>query len=177
MTQTRPASDRTPWLAAAVLGLIAVVLAVVLLVVIRPDRNRHASGKQDLGLSSSEQQAVDAGAKQIVNILSYSRKTFDADYARTLAGTTGALRADLAKQKATLKSQMVKGKFDLQGTVTSSAFEQVSDNTSLVLVSAQGYKLPTGGQRTLASTARFEVTMKSVGGKWLASDLTSVGLI
>ena len=47
----------------------------------------------------------------------------------------------------------------------------------LILVSADGYKLPDGGQRTLTSTARFELTMTKVKGKWLASDLQSVGLI
>ncbi len=177
MTGTRPSSGREPWLVAAVLAAVAVVLAAVLLFVIRPAHDRQIGQKPKLGLTSSEQRAVDAAAKQVVNILSYSRKSFDADYARTLAGATGALRADLAKQKATLKSQMTKGKYDLQGAVTGSAFEQVSDKTSLVLVSAQGYKLPSGKQRTLASTARFEITMKSVKGKWLASDLSSVGLI
>jgi Mce-associated membrane protein len=177
MTGIRPTSGREPWLVAAVLGAIAVVLAAVLLFVIRPAHNRHAADKPELGLTSSEQQAVDAAAKQVVNILTYSRKSFDADYARTLSGATGALRSDLAKQRATLKSQMIKGKYDLQGAVTSSAFEQINDKTSLVLVSAQGYKLPSGKPRTLASTARFEITMKSVNGKWLASDLSSVGLI
>jgi Mce-associated membrane protein len=176
MTGTRRPGARTPWLVAAVLAAIAVVLAVVLLVVIRPDR-RDQSGGGNVGLTRSEQQALDAGAKQVVNILTYSRRTFDADYARTLAGTTGGLRTDLAKQKAALESQLTKGKFDLQGTVTSSAFEEVSGKNTLILISAQGYKLPAGGQRTLASTARFEVTMTSVDGKWLASDLSSVGLI
>lgn len=177
MTRTRRPSGRAPWITAAALGGIAIALAAVLLFVLRPDHNRQASAADSVGLTASEQQAMDAGAKQVVNILTYARTTYDADYARTLAGATGALHSDLEKQKATLLSQMTKGKFDLQGTVTSTAFEQVSDNSTLVLVSAQGYKLPAGGQRTLASTARFEVTMTRVGGRWLASDLQSVGLI
>jgi hypothetical protein len=177
MTETRRPGDPTPWITAVALGALAIVLALVLLLVIRPDHNRRGSGTQYVGLTAAEQRAMDAGGKQVVNILSYARRSFDADYARTLAGATGALRADLAKQKTTLKSQMTKGKFDLQGTVTSSAFEEVSGKDALILISAQGYKLPAGGQRTLTSTARFEVTMTSVGGKWLASDLRSVGLI
>jgi hypothetical protein len=176
MTGTRRPGVRTPGLVAAGLAAIAVVLAVVLFVVIRPDRRDESRGAK-VGLTRSEQQALDAGAKQVVNILTYSRKTFDADYARTLAGTTGGLRTDLGKQRAALKTQLTKGKFDLQGTVTSSAFEEANGKNSLILVSAQGYKLPAGGQRTLASTARFEVTMVSVDGKWLASNLSSVGLI
>jgi Mce-associated membrane protein len=177
MTETPRTGARAPWITAAALGGVAVVLAAVLLFVIHPQRDDNGSSAKDVGLSASEQQAMDAASKQVLNILTYSRKTFDSDYARTLAGATGALRADLAKQKASLSAQMTKGKFDLQGAVTSSAFEEVSDKSSLILISAQGYKVPVGGQRTLASTARFQVTMTSVGGKWLASDLQSVGLI
>ncbi|MDQ2748397.1 MAG: hypothetical protein ABI775_00835 [Pseudonocardiales bacterium] len=176
MSETR-LSGRAPWVAAAVLGVLAIALAAVLVFVIRPAHHRHASARQAVGLSASEQRILDASAKQVVNTLTYSRKTFDADYARTLAGSTGALRADLAKQESTLKEQMTKGKFDLQGTVTASAFEQVSDKNFLVLVSAEGYKVAASGQRTLASTARFEITMTLVGKKYLASNLSSVGLI
>lgn len=177
MTQTRRSSDRAPWLTAVVLGVIAVALAAVLLFVIGPDRDHHDSATTGVGLTTSEQRALDAAAQQVVNILTYTRKTFDADYTRTLAGATGALLTDLKKEKSALSDQMSKGKFDLQGTVTNSAFEEVSGKDSLILVSAQGYKLPDGGQRTLASTARFQVTMTSVDGKWLATDLQSVGLI
>ncbi len=166
-----------PWITAAILGGVALVLAGLFVLVIRPAHHRHASVPKAAGLTASEQQAVDAGAKQIVNILTFARTSFEADYARTLAGATGALRADLEKQKPTLLAQMSKGKFDLQGTVSNSAFEEINGDNSLVLVTAQGYKLPAGGQRTLASTARFEVTMAKVGGKWLASNLQSVGLI
>jgi Mce-associated membrane protein len=162
---------------AAALGLVAIALAAVVAFVVHPERNRLQAEARAVGLSPTAQQAVDAGTQEVVNLLTYSRKTFDADYARTLAGTSGALNADLTKQKATLLQQMTQGKFDLQGSVTSSAFEQTSGSNTLILVSAEGYKLPDGGQRTLASTARFEITMTRVGGKWLATNLQSVGLI
>jgi hypothetical protein len=177
MTDTRPPGDRTPWITAGVLGVIAVVLAVLLLAVIRPDRHRHESAAKKLGLTSAEQQAVDAGAQQVLNLLTYSRKTFDADFARTLAGSTGGLRSDLDKQKPTLLSEITKNKFDLEGTVKNSAFEERDGANYLVLVSADGYVLPDGGTKTLKSTARFELTMAKVSGKWLASNLRSVGLV
>ncbi|MFN2519110.1 MAG: hypothetical protein ABR604_08730 [Jatrophihabitantaceae bacterium] len=177
MRQPRRPSGSAPWITAAVLGGVALILAGLFVLVIRPAHDRHDSAPKAPGLSGAEQQAVDAGAKQIVNILTFSRKTFEADYARTLAGATGALRVDLEKQKPTLLAQMTTGKFDLEGTVTNSAFEEINGNNSLVLISAQGYKLPAGGRRTLATTARFEVTMTKVDGKWLAGGLQSVGLI
>ena len=71
---------------------------------------------------------------------------------------------------------MTSGKFDLQGQVTSCRFEEPASGASYaVLVSAQGYKVPDTGPKTLASTARFEVTMTQVKGKWLASDCNRSG--
>jgi Mce-associated membrane protein len=178
MTDTAVASDRRPWIVAAVLGAIAVALVVVLLAAILPQRHHDRSRPVVNGaITATEQRAMDAASQEVANLLTYARKTFDADYARTLAGATGPLASDLTKNKATLLSQMKTGKFDLQGTVTGTAFEQQSGATALILVSAQGYKLPDGAQKTLSSTARFELTMNEVNGKWLASDLQSVGLV
>jgi hypothetical protein len=176
MAQSRDPS-RAPWLAAAILGAAAILLGGLFVFVIHPAHDRNASAPKPVGLTAAEQQSVDAGAKQVVNILTHSRKSFAADYARTVSGAAGALRADLVKKQAALLAQMTKGKYDLQGSVTNSAFEEVSGNSSLILVLAAGYKLPDRGQRTLILTTRFELTMTKVDGKWLASDLQSIGLI
>jgi hypothetical protein len=179
MTESRPPSGRLPWILAAALAAVAVALAVVLVSVALPARHRHQRAVAQLGLTSLEHQAVDAAAQQALNLLSYRRSAFDADYARTVAGTTGALRADLLSgtKKATLLSEMTTGKFDLQGQVTASAFEQAAGAKYAVLVSASGYQVPDTGSRTLNSSNRFEITMTKVGTAWLASDLQSVGLI
>ncbi|MDP9091681.1 MAG: hypothetical protein M3N95_01745 [Actinomycetota bacterium] len=179
MTETKPSSGRVPWVLAAALAAVAVALAVVLATLALPARHRHQRAVAQLGLTSLEQQAVDAASKQAVNLLSYRRATFDADYARTVAGTTGALKTDLLSgtKKSTLLSEMTSGKFDLQGQVTASAFEQAAGAKYAVLVSASGYQVPDSGSRTLNSSNRFEITMTRVGTAWLASDLQSVGLI
>lgn len=177
MTDKRRRIGFAPWVTAAVLGVVAIAMAAVLLFVVRPDRHRHKVDAKVVGLTAVEQQAVDAAGKQVLNLLTYSRKNFDADYARTVAGSTGALQSDLGKQKATLLSKMTKGKFDLQGSVTAAAFEESSGTNWLILVSAQGYEVPDKGTRTLRSTARFEITMTDTGGNWLASNLQSVGLV
>lgn len=176
-TTARPSQPATaPFVVAAVLAAIAVALLVIVFAVVRPQRhdNLKTAGH---GLTALQQQSVDAGKLQIKNMLTYSRATFDRDYARTEAGASGALLSDLQKEKATLQQQMTSSKFDLQGAITASAFEDVSGANYLVLISAQGYKVDDKGTRTLQTRARFEVTMTHVGGKWLASGLQSVGLI
>jgi ABC-type transporter MlaC component len=179
MTDTRPPVARAPWITAAALGAVAIALAGVVLFVIRPDRNRHEAAAHAVGLPATAQQAMDAASKQVLNMLTYSRKSFAADYARAVDGATGALKADLqsSAKKSTLQNKMTSSKLDLQGAVTATAFEEVSGTNWLILVSAQGYQVPDGGKRTLASRERFQVTMTNVAGKWLASDLQSVGLI
>jgi hypothetical protein len=174
-TTARPSRPGTaPFVVAAVLAALAVVLLVLVLAVIRPQRHDI---KVNHGLSRAQLQSVDAAKLQIKNMLTYARATFDTDYARTEAGASGGLLSDLQKEKSTLQQQMTASKFDLQGVVTASAFEEASGTNYLVLVSAQGYKVDDKGTRTLQTRTRFEVTMTRTGGRWLASGLQSVGLI
>ena len=176
---TQPSASRGRWITAAVLGAVAVALAVVIAFPLRTARDHRHHQQTQVGLTAVEQGAVTAADQQVLNMLTYKRATFDADYARTVAGATGSLKSDLnqSSNKSALLQKMTQGKFDLQGQVTASAFEESSGTNYNVLVSASGYQVPDGGQRTLTSTARFEVTMTRVGTKWLASNLQSVGLI
>jgi hypothetical protein len=179
MIESQPSGSRGRWMAAAVLGAVAVALAVVIAFPLRNARDHRQHVAAQVGLTSVEQAAVSAASQQVLNMLTYKRATFDADYARAVAGASGSLKSDLnnSTNKSALLQKMQQGKFDLQGQVTASAFEQASGTSYNVLVSAAGYQLPDGGQRTLSSTARFEVTLTLVGGKWLANNLQTVGLI
>ena len=179
MTDTHRPGGRARWIVAAVLAAVAAALAVVTFAVVVPDLHHRQRLAAQVGLSSAEQAAVTAGSQQALNLLTYTRTRFDSDYARAVAGATGALKSDLtnATNKTNLRKQMTTGSFDLQGQVTASAFEEASGANYLVLVSASGYQLPDGKSRTLSSTARFEITMTQVGGKWLAANLTTIGLI
>jgi hypothetical protein len=170
---------RTPWVVGIVLTVVAAALAAVTFAVVLPDRHRHQHQLSQVGLTSLEQGAVVAARQQMLNMLTLRRTSFDADWARAAAGATGSLAADLANQnnKKTLLQQMTTGKFDLQGQVTASGYEESSGNNYLVLVSASGYQVPDSGTRTLVSNQRVEITMTRVGGKWLASNFKSIGLI
>src|SRR6266568_2498209 len=48
---------------------------------------------------------------------------------------------------------------------------------AVVLLTMKNYRTDKSGQRTPFATGSFKITMSEVGGKWLASDLTSVGLM
>ncbi|PZS34114.1 MAG: hypothetical protein DLM58_06300 [Pseudonocardiales bacterium] len=171
MTDTRHRSGTAPWITAGVLGVLAIVLAVALTVFIVPNR-----GDSPGALSGSEKQAVTAARQELINILTYSRKTFEADYTRTLGGATGPLKDDLAKKKTLTLQTLTKSKFDLKGTVSAAAFEQRVGNTTVVLLSATGYTVGDNGVPVPKSIDRFELTMTKVNGKWLVSDFRNVGL-
>ena len=71
MADTRHRSAFAPWVTAGALGVLAIALAVALAVFIVPDR-----GMVSGGLSSSERSAVSAAKQELINVLTYSRKTF-----------------------------------------------------------------------------------------------------
>lgn len=172
MTDTRDRSGLAPWLTAGALGVVTIALAVALTAFILPDRGNSAGE-----LTSTEKQAVSAAKQELINILTYSRQTFDADYARTLSGATGALQEDLAKKKALTLKTLTTGKIDLKGTVTAAAFEQHVGDTTVVLLSATGYTVGADHVPVPKSIDRFELTMVHIKGKWLMSDFRNVGLV
>ncbi|MDP9115934.1 MAG: hypothetical protein M3O28_01450, partial [Actinomycetota bacterium] len=179
MTETTRQGVRAPWITAAVLGVIAIALGAVVLFVIHPDRNRREAAAKAVGLTADAQQAASAARTQVLNLTTYSRKSFDSDYARAVAGSTASLKTDIddPKKKSTLLSGMTKGKFDLQGSVTNTAVEANSGTSWLILVSSQSYQIPDTGSRRLQGNTRFELTMTKIGAKWFASNLQTVGLI
>ena len=165
-----------PWVVAVVL---AVVVAALVLALVRSlsvgDDNDHNSGR--LTRPSSQQlQAVQAGAVVAANLTTYSRKTYEADYRRALAGTTGALRTDLSKRKAAFLQAMKAGKFDLKASVVHAAFENASGSKVIVLVTLNGTHVVDGVANPASSPQRLELTMTQLDGKWVASNFTQVGV-
>lgn len=172
MTDTRGRSGIAPWITAGVLGFLAVALAAALALFILPERGKGAGA-----LTSSEKLAVNAARQELINVLTYSRKSFDADYNRALDGATGKLREDLAGKKDLTRKTLIAGKIDLKGEVTEAAFEQRSGNSTVVLLSATGFTVGDNGTPVPKSIDRFELTMTKVKGKWLMSDFQNVGLV
>jgi hypothetical protein len=161
-----------PWRAVGGLAVVAVVLAALLgwLLV---QRSHHVTA----GLNSREQAAVDAATREMVNVQSYRLAHFDADFARATSGLTGGLLKELSTKKAALRTSLNRTKLDTSATVTQAAFMEARGANAVVLLTMKNYRIDKSGKQTQFSTGRFQVTVSQVGGKWLASDLTSVGLM
>jgi hypothetical protein len=170
MPESRRAS-LAPWITAAIAGVVLIGLLLTYFLALRPDQDKVTGD-----LSATENSAVDAAAGEMVNLLSFRRAHFDADYQRALAGATGALRSDVQKNRDITKSTMTKGKFDLIGRVTHKALEGPAEsgktNSYVVLVTVNGYRSTTMQQPVQQS---LEVTVVRTKGKWLASDVTNIG--
>jgi hypothetical protein len=171
MPESRRAST-APWIAAAVAGAVLVALLITYFVALRP-----AQSEVNGDLTATETAAVNAAAGEMVNLLSFRRAQFDADYQRALDGATGSLKSDVQKNKSVTKSTMTKGKFDLVGKVTHKALEGPANSGKtkgyVVLVTVNGYRSTTMDQPVQQS---LEVTVVQSKGKWLASDVTNIGV-
>lgn len=171
-TSHAPNRSRAARRTATALGAVAVLLAAGLgwLFVLRGE---HA----DPGLTGREQAAVDAASRAMINLQTFRRAHFDADYTRAAGGLTGQLRREFTSKKSALQRSLDTSRQDTAADVTQAAFEQSKGDAALVLLTMNNYRVDAGGRRTLFGSGRFEVTMQLVHGRWMASNLTSVGLI
>jgi hypothetical protein len=176
MSEPKRAQGRTPWVVAGVLVLLVALLTLLLVHTISVGRDNDRNAGSRFAPTSDQQQAVQAGATEAANLLTFSRKKFQADFARALNGATGNLKKDLAARKATTLSAMTKGKFDLTAKVVESAFENEQSGKVQLLVTINGANVNDSGQTSAAAPQRLELTMVHSGGKWLASNLSSVGI-
>src|SRR4051794_37720044 len=176
MSQQTRARGNAPWVAAAVLTVVVALLALALVRVraVADDNDRNAGTAA--GPTSDQLEAVQAGATEAANLTTLTRKNYSGDFARALAGASGNLRKDLLAHKKSYLSAMTSGKFDLKATVVESAFEADSAGKVTMLVTLNGTHVVDGQPNSVASVQRLELTMVSAGGKWLATDFTSVGV-
>lgn len=179
----RPAKPGRRWLPWAVTGVLVLVCGAIIAVLphVHGVSNRANdaadSAHATVTLPLDDQKAVQAGATEAANVLTYSRKNFDADWNRSLAGATGKLRSDHAADKATTLERLTSQKIDLVATVQHSAFESTDDDGNvLVLVTVVGVAVNDQGERSAQTPQRLELTMVKSGDKWLASDLTMIGI-
>jgi hypothetical protein len=181
MAQPRRTS-LAPWITAAVAGVVLIALILIFFLWLRPDekdadRERAAAAHSLGGLSATEVQAMNAAATEMVNLVTFSREHFDTDFQRALAGTTGALRHDVQDKRAKTLQAITAGKFDLFGKVSHKALaDTVSNNDQhgyVVLVSINGYR---SNNPTLPIPQNLAVTVINVNGKWLAADVTYIGI-
>jgi hypothetical protein len=118
---------------------------------------------------------VTAGAREVVDLLSYTRNNFTADLGRALAGLTGTLRAAQQAQASTLKSAMLSGGFDYAGEVRAVGIETASGTSLLIIVCATGSRLDNTGTALESGSLRYEVGVTYTGRRWLVSEYVPLG--
>jgi hypothetical protein len=157
------------WLGVAVAALL--VVAVVLGVLRLTRRTDGAAA-----LSSAEQAAVNAARQETINLQTYRRANFEADFAAALAGLTPTKATQWQANKATLKTKLTQLKQDAGATVSGAGLVSFDGKSAVVVVASDTLRVDAAGKSTTAAQNRSLVSMKLIGGKWLMDDLQSVSV-
>lgn len=128
------------------------------------------------GLTSSQQAAVSAAGQAAINLQTFRRASFDADFANAQASLTQAYGQEFASRKQALKQQLDKAGRDATATVKSTGLVSSSGDQAVVLVVTNAVQTADNGQTTPFVFSRLQLTLQRVDGRWLVSDLTNVGL-
>jgi hypothetical protein len=161
---------------AAILGVVVAGLVIVFIHVHAVSRNQSSS-QSGVALTETQNEAITAASTEAIDVLSFSRKNFAADFQRALNGATGKLKSDLSGKRSVTLEALTDGKFDLSAQVaTPGALAGYSGKDLLVLVTVNGFKTADDASQNSSSVQRLEMTMQLVHGKWLAADLNAVGI-
>jgi hypothetical protein len=171
---TRPSRAGVPRAVLLCLSVLAAALLVVaaVLAVLRFTERRDGASS----LSSAEQAAVNAARQETINLQTYRRASFDADFAVALAGLTPAKATQWQATKATLKSKLIELKQDAGATVSGAGLVSFDGKSAVVMVASDTLRVDAAGKSSTAAQNRSQVTMKLIDGKWLMDDLQSVSV-
>jgi hypothetical protein len=170
MPVTRSVPRVLVWLLAGLVVLLAVAAGV--LATVRTS-GRHAGAAE---LSGAQNAAVSAARQEAINIQTYRRKSFDADFQAALNGLTTAKQTQWQATKATLKAQLTGQKIDSAATVSGAGLVSFTRDSAVVVVASDTQRVDSAGKATTTARNRFQITMKRVNGKWLMDDLESVSI-
>lgn len=129
------------------------------------------------GLGSSQQAAIDAASQAAVNLQTFRRASFDEDFANALASLTPDYgQQQFADRKDALQKQLTAGKRDASATVQSAGLVSSTATQAVVLVVTTTVQTADDGTSTPFVFSRLQLSLQLIDGKWLVSDLKSVGL-
>lgn len=170
-----PAARTGAWRFSVALVVLAALVAGAVYTGLRYQHHRDAADRQRAAIPA--QQAVLAAARaEGVALTTISYQTARADLARILAGATGSLRAQFAKQQAQLPGVLARTKSVSKGTALSSALTSLGGNDAKALVAVDANVSGTDtGSGGVLKHYRMVVTLQRVNGKWLASDVAFAG--
>jgi hypothetical protein len=171
---TEPARQGVPrwsvWLLAGLAVLLLVASGVIATVRVS---QRHSGAAQ---LTSAENDAVSAARQEAINIQTYRRKSFDADFQAALNGLTPTKQTQWQANKASLKSQLTAQKIDSAATVSGAGLVSFDGNSAVVAVASDTQRVDAAGKATTIARNRFQISMKLMHGKWLMDELESVSI-
>jgi hypothetical protein len=79
------------------------------------------------------------------------------------------LREQIEQQSAATQAAMIKGRYDLSGTVTAVAVERADDNSVVLLIAADSRQVGEGTAAAAATHVRYEITVTRTVTGWRAS--------
>jgi len=129
-----------------------------------------------LALSASERAALEAGRTFAVDVFSYDRSSFDADFNRALGLTTADLTAQVQNTKSAVQASLASGAIIATTAQVKAAAVESSDGAQVkLLVVAETYSVDPSDRSTDTGQRRLAVTMIERNGAWLASALAVIG--
>lgn len=154
-------------------GLVVLLIAGAAVLAVVRTNGRHAGAA---GLSGAENAAVSAARQEAINIQTYRRSSFDADFQAALNGLTTAKQTQWEANKATLKAQLTSQQIDSAATVSGAGLVSFTGKTAVVVVASDTQRVDAKGKATTTAQNRFQITMKLVNGRWLMDELESVSI-
>lgn len=114
-------------------------------------------------------EAVAAARQGIVNLLTISPKTLDADIGRLLDGATGEFKSDFSGQRDHFTSTVKKQNVRSSGEIRAAGAESFDGAQATVLIAADATVKNSDAPRGEPRAYRFRVTVKHIDDRWLVS--------
>ena len=166
---TQPAGvARRSRLPQLLLGLLVIALATASLLLWAGSRSANAA-------AATRADVLAAARQEAVNLTSQDYRTVDADLRRMADGATGQLRDDLDQRSTAAKQVVVKNRAVARGVAVEAGLVVLHDGSATALVAVDS-TVTTGGTASASRRYRFQLDLARVGGRWLVSNLTAVGL-
>jgi Mce-associated membrane protein len=150
------------------LGLLVVALAASSAVL-------WAGGRSAGAAAATRADVLAAARQEAVNLTSQDYRTVDADLRRMADGATGQLRDDLDQRTGQAKQVVVRNKAVARGVAVEAGLVAVHGDSATAVVAVDSM-VSSGNAGAATRRYRFQLDLTRVGGRWLVSNLTAVGL-